>query len=72
MNHLHKDNRHRKTLVPLKNLTHCHPVHHQPHKGYPSIKLRLRCHKDSNFKITFSDLHVPQFNQWLKTSGLYT
>ena len=59
MNHWHKDNRHRKTLVPLKHLTHCHSVNHQFHKGDPSIKLRLLCHEDSNLKITFSDLYVP-------------
>ena len=66
MNHWHKDNKHTKTLVPLKNLTHCHSVHHQPHKGDCGIKLRCQCQEDSNLKLTFSDLHVPQFNQWLK------
>jgi hypothetical protein len=66
MNHWHKNNRHRKTLVPLKILTHCHSVNHHPQKGDPGIKLRLWCQEDSNLKITFSDSHVPQFNQWLQ------
>jgi hypothetical protein len=66
MNHWHKDNRHRKTLVFLKILTHCQSVHHQSHKGDPVIKLRLRCQEDRDLKITISDLHVPHFNQWLK------